>query len=179
MIRRPPRSTLFPYTTLFRSRFPGRLGIEVFLQVARGGRAAQRRQRIANEGAEGGGADALALKPVRGHGDHVAPELGSVAEREAAQVGIGNRKQQDAVRRRGERFGELLQARGAREAGVRKAWRRIQAEPRVAELDAERRRRHRSANEQQEGKKPSYFRPRLAAIRMRSAFNRMNPAASA
>src|SRR3712207_7472736 len=23
MIRRPPRSTLFPYTTLFRSRFPG------------------------------------------------------------------------------------------------------------------------------------------------------------
>src|SRR5260370_23696111 len=26
MIRRPPRSTLFPYTTLFRSRFPG-LGV--------------------------------------------------------------------------------------------------------------------------------------------------------
>src|SRR2546422_5881998 len=26
MIRRPPRSTLFPYTTLFRSRAPGRLG---------------------------------------------------------------------------------------------------------------------------------------------------------
>src|SRR5438874_5228656 len=26
MIRRPPRSTLFPYTTLFRSSFPGRLG---------------------------------------------------------------------------------------------------------------------------------------------------------
>src|SRR2546430_9185744 len=25
MIRRPPRSTLFPYTTLFRSRYPGRL----------------------------------------------------------------------------------------------------------------------------------------------------------
>src|SRR2546427_1925193 len=24
MIRRPPRSTLFPYTTLFRSRWPGR-----------------------------------------------------------------------------------------------------------------------------------------------------------
>src|SRR3712207_9019014 len=24
MIRRPPRSTLFPYTTLFRSHFPGR-----------------------------------------------------------------------------------------------------------------------------------------------------------
>src|SRR6266853_4229612 len=26
MIRRPPRSTLFPYTTLFRSRSPGILG---------------------------------------------------------------------------------------------------------------------------------------------------------
>src|SRR5256885_6212069 len=26
MIRRPPRSTLFPYTTLFRSRMPRRLG---------------------------------------------------------------------------------------------------------------------------------------------------------
>src|SRR2546426_4397447 len=26
MIRRPPRSTLFPYTTLFRSRAPGREG---------------------------------------------------------------------------------------------------------------------------------------------------------
>src|SRR2546425_9658516 len=28
MIRRPPRSTLFPYTTLFRSRFPDLVGIE-------------------------------------------------------------------------------------------------------------------------------------------------------
>src|SRR2546429_6085358 len=26
MIRRPPRSTLFPYTTLFRSRFPAKAG---------------------------------------------------------------------------------------------------------------------------------------------------------
>src|SRR2546426_8208400 len=29
MIRRPPRSTLFPYTTLFRSGFCGRSGLEV------------------------------------------------------------------------------------------------------------------------------------------------------
>src|SRR5256885_7545472 len=29
MIRRPPRSTLFPYTTLFRSRRPGGLVIEM------------------------------------------------------------------------------------------------------------------------------------------------------
>src|SRR2546430_9494758 len=27
MIRRPPRSTLFPYTTLFRSRSPGRVAL--------------------------------------------------------------------------------------------------------------------------------------------------------
>src|SRR3712207_9276392 len=27
MIRRPPRSTLFPYTTLFRSQLPGREGL--------------------------------------------------------------------------------------------------------------------------------------------------------
>src|ERR1035441_6773274 len=46
MIRRPPRSTLFPYTTLFRSEFPGRshealesqngnLSIEWFLEHRR------------------------------------------------------------------------------------------------------------------------------------------------
>src|SRR2546422_4660350 len=33
MIRRPPRSTLFPYTTLFRSRDPGR---DPFARVDRG-----------------------------------------------------------------------------------------------------------------------------------------------
>src|SRR2546426_9633851 len=31
MIRRPPRSTLFPYTTLFRSTAPGRLQIDKLL----------------------------------------------------------------------------------------------------------------------------------------------------
>src|SRR2546426_9093221 len=30
MIRRPPRSTLFPYTTLFRSRIPASIGGECF-----------------------------------------------------------------------------------------------------------------------------------------------------
>src|SRR3712207_7245453 len=30
MIRRPPRSTLFPYTTLFRSRFGKRFGILLY-----------------------------------------------------------------------------------------------------------------------------------------------------
>src|SRR3989441_10807897 len=36
MIRRPPRSTLFPYTTLFRSRIPHRIGIEVLIETALG-----------------------------------------------------------------------------------------------------------------------------------------------
>src|SRR2546427_9382002 len=48
MIRRPPRSTLFPYTTLFRSRPAGRT---VEIRGARGpvqtGRAARRRCRAA------------------------------------------------------------------------------------------------------------------------------------
>src|SRR2546425_7569074 len=36
MIRRPPRSTLFPYTTLFRSLGVGRCGVEhIVLPVAR------------------------------------------------------------------------------------------------------------------------------------------------
>src|SRR5260370_42659770 len=40
MIRRPPRSTLFPYTTLFRSTFAGQ-GLQVFLGSV-GGLEAQR-----------------------------------------------------------------------------------------------------------------------------------------
>src|SRR3712207_7256848 len=39
MIRRPPRSTLFPYTTLFRSRYTGRCGqpLPYSLNLARAG----------------------------------------------------------------------------------------------------------------------------------------------
>src|SRR5256885_9684251 len=39
MIRRPPRSTLFPYTTLFRSRAGGRMGSRVATPVEAGGGA--------------------------------------------------------------------------------------------------------------------------------------------
>src|SRR5439155_8922999 len=43
-IRRPPRSTLFPYTTLFRSIEPMRIGAGIFQQtVARSQRTFQRR----------------------------------------------------------------------------------------------------------------------------------------
>src|SRR3712207_8631194 len=46
MIRRPPRSTLFPYTTLFRSAGPGR-------RVGRRPRAAQADSGAAHRGAAG------------------------------------------------------------------------------------------------------------------------------
>src|SRR5690348_18073515 len=36
MIRRPPRSTLFPYTTLFRSREPGASGVSEAPQAGQG-----------------------------------------------------------------------------------------------------------------------------------------------
>src|SRR5256885_16104546 len=36
MIRRPPRSTLFPYTTLFRSKAVAALGVQLGLVVAGG-----------------------------------------------------------------------------------------------------------------------------------------------
>src|SRR3712207_7339199 len=41
MIRRPPRSTLFPYTTLFRSGDSGRTGAVPCCRGAGGGRGAQ------------------------------------------------------------------------------------------------------------------------------------------
>src|SRR3712207_7874589 len=51
MIRRPPRSTLFPYTTLFRSRLPRGAAAP---EGERGGPDRQRRRGV---GAEGGGGD--------------------------------------------------------------------------------------------------------------------------
>src|SRR2546422_6073200 len=58
MIRRPPRSTLFPYTTLFRSRRPGRGGWTG--RARHGGRVVPERGRPARRGqlslsAAGGG----------------------------------------------------------------------------------------------------------------------------
>src|SRR3712207_7285416 len=52
MIRRPPRSTLFPYTTLFRSRHPHRHGLEHGRREARDGDVRRRdRLRLAAAGA--------------------------------------------------------------------------------------------------------------------------------
>src|ERR1039458_18878 len=45
MIRRPPRSTLFPYTTLFRSQwYAARWGIEVFHRILKSGCQIEERQ---------------------------------------------------------------------------------------------------------------------------------------
>src|SRR3712207_8051666 len=44
MIRRPPRSTLFPYTTLFRSRHRVVPGLRLLLGAARGARRPRRRR---------------------------------------------------------------------------------------------------------------------------------------
>src|SRR2546429_7402908 len=46
MIRRPPRSTLFPYTTLFRSMYASPLGLVVERDVAGDDRRSQSRARL-------------------------------------------------------------------------------------------------------------------------------------
>src|SRR3712207_8639235 len=50
MIRRPPRSTLFPYTTLFRSCHEGRLSVPIVDRREFGGRftVKENSQRLAN-----------------------------------------------------------------------------------------------------------------------------------
>src|SRR3712207_7604636 len=68
MIRRPPRSTLFPYTTLFRSREP-----------ARGAGGAHR---------AGGGEHALGGRPVAA-GRHAPPVGRAVRVRPARHPGAG------------------------------------------------------------------------------------------
>src|SRR2546427_8636476 len=57
MIRRPPRSTLFPYTTLFRSRGDADIDLRHALGVADTGDAVHR------------GSIRAQAEPLRGHGD--------------------------------------------------------------------------------------------------------------
>src|SRR3712207_6855204 len=74
MIRRPPRSTLFPYTTLFRSRHHGRVldqhapacGLRPAAPV-RGGPASLLRRRDAREGHEAAGRGSQASEKIRHH----------------------------------------------------------------------------------------------------------------
>src|SRR2546422_1556765 len=60
MIRRPPRSTLFPYTTLFRSRAPGQAA---FLQL------------LSHAGADGPEAHSTTGRPAAGVPPQAAPRL--------------------------------------------------------------------------------------------------------
>src|SRR2546426_11751047 len=116
MIRRPPRSTLFPYTTLFRSRACDEVEeaepVRAFHLDHRGavrelvvegdlGRAAWTR-RLAPEGAAPGEQrlDTLLAgdhrakgveraRPVRGRSDHVARRVGALERVDHAAVGPG------------------------------------------------------------------------------------------
>src|SRR5215213_4547329 len=107
MIRRPPRSTLFPYTTLFRSRRSG----------PRGGHGGDRprnlpwRPAAAALGAEGGG-------PVAGRSAHARP--GDHPHVRPVQVRLGERAGrgggEGALRRiPRRRLGDLSHADGQRE----------------------------------------------------------------
>src|SRR5256885_14835852 len=80
MIRRPPRSTLFPYTTLFRSRRPFRRHAEGLglLRFARGGRSCPRQPR---GGARSGGGRPRGRQPLDQAEGVRRAQRGPVAER--------------------------------------------------------------------------------------------------
>src|SRR3989441_7765789 len=91
MIRRPPRSTLFPYTTLFRSRAPG---------GARGGDGEARRLRDGGEGDRRGrahlrvvrarhGVSGAALLPRRALPAARRRHVGDPAPRDRTRAGLG------------------------------------------------------------------------------------------
>src|SRR3712207_8935952 len=83
MIRRPPRSTLFPYTTLFRSRFGGGSPVHVVGGVQQGGHQDRElpphdrvRGRDRRGGGDPGGLDAGGQQPCR-HRDRKSTRLNS------------------------------------------------------------------------------------------------------
>src|SRR2546422_11084069 len=100
MIRRPPRSTLFPYTTLFRSRWSAsraaRRVAQLSPEVGNGAR------RHAVEGAHGGGR-------VEGHADvgHLLPtsERSRVARSNGAPDEVAGAEDRESRGRNGSRNG--------------------------------------------------------------------------
>src|SRR3712207_7782384 len=72
MIRRPPRSTLFPYTTLFRSRVGRARGGRRGPGDLRGRRAGARDSRSVDPPADGGGAVEPAAVRVRRSEEHTS-----------------------------------------------------------------------------------------------------------
>src|SRR2546422_9406674 len=88
MIRRPPRSTLFPYTTLFRS--------QLHLEHQRRARLDARRRAAITVG-EVGRADELALAADL-HGLHaLGPALDHLIEREGDGLAALDRRVEDAA----------------------------------------------------------------------------------
>src|SRR3712207_7486324 len=73
MIRRPPRSTLFPYTTLFRSHVPGRA--ERAPALARD----QRHQLLV-------ALDRLEVADVVGHAERLRPHAREVRDRKSTRL---------------------------------------------------------------------------------------------
>src|SRR3712207_7767834 len=80
MIRRPPRSTLFPYTTLFRSPRPHRLEVRPRLGVDRPRLRLLGAQRLSDAVGRGSGRAALADRhagPATAAGDRKSTRLNS------------------------------------------------------------------------------------------------------
>src|SRR2546425_7161626 len=78
MIRRPPRSTLFPYTTLFRSADHGAGGPALIMGCGDGQAGEQQGQGNAADGTARPGADAQELPAVARSEEHTS-ELQSLA----------------------------------------------------------------------------------------------------
>src|SRR2546426_11911780 len=98
MIRRPPRSTLFPYTTLFRSSFEGHTG---------GGSLELRHVRGRAELRTGGGEIRVRDSEIDGHlatgGGHVSLQnvSGDVSATSGSEPGVkrGRRRPQEPIPR--------------------------------------------------------------------------------
>src|SRR5690349_23587292 len=73
-IRRPPRSTLFPYTTLFRSILDGCLLSRAKLRVFRHNRIDKLQRTLAKAAADGGGilVDAVVAKDAQRSEEHTS-----------------------------------------------------------------------------------------------------------
>src|SRR5256884_6927643 len=126
MIRRPPRSTLFPYTTLFRSRGARGVARELF---ARGAHARDRPH--GSGGVRGGGTPAQRERGRRGGGDRrcapgcrAAADLGRIGRgggRGGAAHARGGRRRDAHRAGRGGRWHGGQAPRGDRRAACRSA----------------------------------------------------------
>src|SRR3712207_6846642 len=85
MIRRPPRSTLFPYTTLFRSRYQGNW-------------FPHRLRPAAQDGVFFAGDSAGHCFPLSGEGIRTAFYFGIAAAREIGQALDGGKSREEALR---------------------------------------------------------------------------------